>query len=52
MDEPVVSLLFKLNKYLATAFTLNTFQITGLFLHPLLMFSGGIVRDQWHEMGY
>ena len=36
---------------------LNPFHASGLFLYPLktrgfLMFSGGIERDQWHEMCY
>ena len=39
---------------------INTFHVTGLFLYPLktsenqrfLMFSEGIERDQWHEMGW
>ena len=38
---------------------LNPFHATDLFRYPLktsenkgfLMFSGGIERDQWHEMG-
>ena len=29
----------------------NPFHITSLFL-SFLMFSGGIERDQWHEMGH
>ena len=29
---------------------INPFHATGLFRYPL-MFSGGIERDQWHEMG-
>ena len=37
---------------------LNTFYASGLFLHPLktsetfgfLMFSGGVERNQWHEI--
>ena len=40
-------------------FKVNPFNATGLFQYPLktsqtrgfLMFSGGIERDQWHEMG-
>ena len=34
---------------------INPFHASGLFWYPLtrgfLMFSGGIERDQWHEMG-
>ena len=60
MDEPLVSLLNTLNKYLSTEFTFNPFHATGLFLYPLkpsgtisfLMLPEGIERDQWHEMGY
>ena len=33
----------------------NQFHVTGLFLYPMetgfLMFSGGIERDQWREIG-
>ena len=32
--------------------TFNTFHATSLFLYPLMMFSRGIERGQWHEMGY
>ena len=42
-----------------TLVVINTFNATGLFLWPLktsenpwfFMFSGGMKRDQWHEMG-
>ena len=34
--------------------TVNLFYTTGLFLYPLktsgFLFSGGVERDQWHEM--
>ena len=31
--------------------TFNPFHATVIFWYPLKMFSGGIKRDQWHEMG-
>ena len=31
--------------------TFNPFHATVIFWYPLKMFSGGIKRDQWYEMG-
>ena len=45
--------------YMMETLVLNPFHATGLFTLPenirqnrgFLMFSGGIEKDQWHEMG-
>ena len=46
---PYVSTVLQKNNCRITP--INPFHATDTFRYPLKMFSGGIERDQWHEMG-